>query len=491
MNVLRRNFRAIAAAVCAATWLAAPLLADDKPAHPNLVYVLVDQWRAQATGFGGDPNAKTPNLDRLAAESVRFQNAVSVCPVCTPYRAALMTGRYPTTTGMFLNDLYLPDDEFCVAEALKRAGYQTAYIGKWHLDGHGRGSFVPPERRQGFDYWKAAECDHNYNHSHYYAGDSPEKRFWEGYDAYAETRDAEQYIREHAAGGPFALFVSYGVPHFPHATAPQELRDQYPPESIRLPPNVPDDKAVKARQEASGYYAHCAAVDRCLGDLLATIDKAGIAERTIVVFTSDHGEMMGSHGCPPCQKQTPWDESTHVPLLVRYPAVHGPNGRAVATPIVTPDLMPTLLGLAGVPIPDTVEGEDLSGLVRGEAEPHDRGVLFMNVSPFADYHQGKEYRGIRTARYTFVRDLDGPWLLYDNQSDPHQLNNLVNRPECAAVQKDLDERLHALLRKVGDDFRPRREYLDKWHYEVDRAGCIPYTGQHKLQTPKPSNAAKR
>ena len=150
--------------------------------RPNVVYVLADQWRASATGYAGDPNVKTPNLDRLAKSCLNFRNAVSVAPVCTPYRAALMTGRYPTSTGMFLNDAHLPDSELCMAEIYRAAGYKTGYIGKWHLDGHGRESYIPPERRQGWDYWKAAECDHTYNHSHYYTGESDEKRFWEGYD---------------------------------------------------------------------------------------------------------------------------------------------------------------------------------------------------------------------------------------------------------------------------------------------------------------------
>ncbi|MBM3493186.1 MAG: sulfatase, partial [Armatimonadetes bacterium] len=135
---------------------------------PNIVFLLADQWRASATGYAGDPNVRTPNLDRLAEQSVSLRNVVSVCPVCTPYRAALMTGRYPTTTGMFLNDLHMPASELCMAEILQRSGYRTAYIGKWHLDGHGRETYIPPERRQGWDFWKAAECDHRYLHSHYY-----------------------------------------------------------------------------------------------------------------------------------------------------------------------------------------------------------------------------------------------------------------------------------------------------------------------------------
>jgi len=118
---------------------------------PNVIYILTDQWRASAFGYAGDPNVKTPQIDKFAKEAVCFTNAVSVCPVCTPYRASLLTGKYPTSTGMFLNDLYLPEEELCMAEIFKSAGYNTAYLGKWHLDGHGRFNNVNQERRQGFE----------------------------------------------------------------------------------------------------------------------------------------------------------------------------------------------------------------------------------------------------------------------------------------------------------------------------------------------------
>ncbi len=452
---------------------------------PNVLYVLTDQWRASATGYAGDPNVRTPNLDKLAARSLRFVNAVSVCPVCTPYRAALLTGQYPTTNGMFLNDLYLPDRSLCLAEAFKGAGYRTGYIGKWHLDGHGRQSYIPPARRQGFDFWQAEECDHNYNRHHYYAGESSEKRIWEGYSPPAQTKVARQFIRDHAKDdAPFLLVVSYGTPHFPHGSAPQRLKAHYPPKSIKLSKNVPPDIAARARSEACGYYAHCEALDRCVGDLLATLEQAGIAEDTILVFTSDHGEMMGSHGQRPCGKQRPWDESVRVPFLLRYPSAHGKTGRKVTTSINTPDILPTLLGLAGVDIPKSVEGADLSALVRGQQADSDRPALIMNVSPFADYFAGKEYRGVRTSRYTYVRDLSGPWLLYDNQADPQQMRNLANKHQYAVLQKRMEALLTAELKRIGDDFRPRVHYLRKWGYEVDKRGCIPYRPDSRMQTPK-------
>ena len=166
---------------------AAGLHADQRPeARPNVVILLADQWRSQATGFAGDRNARTPRLDRLATEGVSPATAVSTCPVCSPYRASLLTGRYPVNHGVFVNDVPLSTEAVSLAQAFARWGYTTGYIGKWHLDGHGRSSFVPPDRRQGFEFWRANECSHDYNHSLYYA-DTPEKHYWQGYDAIAQT----------------------------------------------------------------------------------------------------------------------------------------------------------------------------------------------------------------------------------------------------------------------------------------------------------------
>ena len=331
---------------------------------PNIIYILTDQWRASATGYSGDPNVKTPNIDALAKGSLNFKNAVSITPVCTPYRAALMTGRYPTTTGMFFNDVHLPDEEICIAEVFGKAGYNTGYIGKWHLDGNGRTSFIPAEKRQGFDYWKAAECDHDYNHSHYYTGNNDEKMFWDGYDVFEQTKDAQQYIRNQSKNEkPFILFVAFGTPHFPHETAPKEFLDIYDQNNIKLPPNVPASLLENSKKEAKGYYAHCSALDKSIGDILATIDDEGIRDNTIFIFTSDHGEMMGAQGVRPKTKQVPFGESANVPFLLRYPAVTGNTGRMVQMPINTIDIFPTLLGLAKLKVPKTCEGDDLSPLI--------------------------------------------------------------------------------------------------------------------------------
>jgi arylsulfatase A-like enzyme len=467
--------------------LASGCLDAAEGARPNIVYLLTDQWRASATGYAGDPNVKTPHLDRLAGTSLHFRNAVSVCPVCTPYRAALMTGRFPTSTGMFLNDAHLPDEEKCMAEILGEAGYDTAYIGKWHLDGHGRTAFIPRERRQGWDYWKAAECEHHYNHSHYYSGDSPEKQYWEGYDAFAQTEDARQYLRDHAgAGKPFILCIAYGGPHFPHHTAPEEFKKLYPPDGIKLPPNVPANMQAKARVEAQGYYAHCTALDRCVGELLETLEETGLMKNTIIVFTSDHGEMLGSQNIPPTLKQVAWSESAQVPFLLRVP---GTAGRALTTPITTPDILPTLLGLAGVGIPSTIEGEDLSPIIRSGGEP-ERAALYMNVAPFIQARFTGEYRAIRTNRHTYVRGIDGPWMVFDDVQDPWQMHNLVGQPDSESLVKQLDQQLQDRLKKIGDGFRPARESIEEWGYRgIAPNGSVPYSDVNAHpQTPRRKKA---
>jgi arylsulfatase A-like enzyme len=443
------------------------------PDRPNVIIVFGDQWRAQATGYASDPNVQTPHLDRLAAESVRFTTAVANCPVCSPWRASLLTGRYPLTHGVFLNDVPLRHDGPSIADAFKAGGYDTAYVGKWHVDGQGRLSFIPPERRQGFDFWRVMECTHQYNESFYYA-DSPEKRLWPGYDAEAQTACAADYIRDHDASRPFLLTLSWGPPHNPYQTAPERFRAMYDPATLTLRPNVPPGAEAKAREDLAGYYAHCSALDACLGELLATLDECGIADDTLVLFTSDHGDMLGSHGQR--RKQKPWDESILVPCLLRWPAGLS-GGRELAAPFAAPDIMPTLLGLCGLPVPDTVEGLDFAPHVHGNAPAPTDAALIANYHVFGEWQPdegGRNYRGVRTERFTYVRDANGPWLLYDNEADPYQLDNLVGRPDCADTQADLAARLNRILAAQGDEFLPGQTYVDQWGYEISENGNAPW-----------------
>lgn len=446
--------------------------------QPNVVLVFGDQWRPQATGYAGDPNVKTPNLDALTTESVNFVNAVAGCPVCSPYRASLLTGQFPLTHGVFVNDVYLSEESVSLADAYSEAGYDTAYIGKWHIDGHGRSSYIPQERRQGFDYWKVLECTHNYNNSPYYANNSDEKLVWEGYDAIAQTRDAQHYIQEHDDSKPFLLVLSWGPPHNPYETAPEEYRAMYDPEKIQLRPNVPNTHAEQARKDLAGYYAHCSALDACVGDLLETLREKGIEEDTVFVFTSDHGDMIGSQGHQ--RKQRPWEESIRVPFLLRYPAKLGQQAKELDAHLDVTDIMPTLLGLCDLPVPGTVEGLDFSGYIQNGENPSDGAAIIMCPHPFGEWTRpangGMEYRGIRTLRYTYVRTLNGPWLLYDDQEDPYQLNNLVNKPEFSEIQTELDAWLQRKLDAMNDEFLTGMDYIEKWGYPVNENGTVPYSG---------------
>jgi arylsulfatase A-like enzyme len=444
--------------------------------RPNILFIIADQWRAEAFGYAGNPNVQTPNIDRLQRESIDFENAVAEVSVCCPSRASLMTGQRATTHGVFLNDVPLSPKAVTLPKILYAAGYDTACIGKWHLDGHGRSAFIPRERRQGFDYWKVLECTHDYNNSYFYA-DTPNKLKWNGYDTTAQTRDASQYLRNHAhAKKPFFLYLAWGPPHDPYQTAPPSYRAMYKAAKLKTRLNVPAEFRAATQNDLAGYYAHCTALDSCIGTLIQTLKDTGLDGNTLVIFTSDHGDMLGSQGL--AKKQQPFDESIRVPLLMRWPTGFGRTAKKLDAPFNSPDFMPTILGLCDISIPSTVEGLDYSHYIHGNADPSDGATLISCIAPFGEFNRqngGREYRGIRTTRYTYVRDLDGPWLLFDNLEDPAQLNNLAGQPAFAGLEVELEEILLQKLAAANDEFLPGQAYLDKWRYKLDSTGKIPYT----------------
>ncbi len=443
--------------------------------RPNVLYVFGDQWRAQAFGYAGDPNVHTPGIDAFAHESVNFTQAVSGCPVCTPYRGSLMTGQYPNRHGLVANDLCLRERASgpFLAECFAEAGYQTAYIGKWHIDGHGRSKVIPPDRRLGFQFWRTYECTHQYNESFYYQDDDPEPKPWQGYDAHAQTRAACRYLREEVGDKPFFMMLSWGPPHNPFHTAPENYRLLYSPEALILRDNVPPEHEGEARRDLAGYYAHCTALDDAFGQLMATLDETGLADNTIVVFTSDHGDMLGSQGQG--RKQRPYEESIRVPLLIRDP--RHPDPRTDDAPFDAPDMMPTLLGLCGLPIPDSVQGLDFSGGILTGRPATCEDALLALYTPFHEWrwdNGGREYRGLRTRRYTYVRTLldGGPWLLYDNQEDPFQLRNLVHDPAHADLLRRLDARLDERLEAIQDPFLTADEIYDRYQIRRNEKGDL-------------------
>ena len=432
--------------------------------RPNIVYIFADQLRASSLPSYGETLIRTPHLDRLAVEGLRLTNTVSSCPVCTPYRSMLLTGRHPQTTGHIINFLRTRHDEIGIGAVFSRAGYRTAWIGKWHLH---TGSFpqtspvkdyVPEGRdRLGFQYWRG------YNfHMDYFDGsvnlDNWRTEQWDGYETDALNRYALEFM-DSAGDEPFSLFLSPHQPHFtPFEFAPEEYYARLP-EHLTLPENVPP-----ALQEASliayrHYLAMTLALDDMVGEILEYLEGTGRLDHTILVFTSDHGSQMGAHGVNPWTKKVPYEESMRVPWIMRWPkAFRGGTVCDALTAAV--DVLPSLCGLCEVPVPRTVEGYDLSGAWRGIQGAFEQdAVLTMNFGASHDYlKDGQEWRGVRSKRYSYARWLSGETELYDLHEDPLEMHNLVHDPCMAPVRTELEEQMRELMTHRRDELLPSTSY---------------------------------
>tara|TARA_B100000686_G_C16483026_1_gene808111 strand:+ start:25 stop:825 length:801 start_codon:yes stop_codon:yes gene_type:complete len=253
--------------------------------------------------------------------------------------------------------------------------------------------------------------------------------------------------------------------------------DMYDPKSIEGRPNCPD----VPRDDLWGYYAQTTFLDDQFQRLLDTIRDLGIEDETIIIFTSDHGDMHGSHGV--YKKQWPWSEASKVPFVIRYPNVVT-KGATLNVPLSVIDIMPTLLGLTGLPIPDTVEGVDLSSILKGNSEDAPESVLIMNPCPFSigdkrgydqypDYKGMRiEYRGVITTQYTYVHTIDQPWLLFDNTNDPYQTKNLIDDPTHAKTCAHLDELMRQHMVAINDEIMPRDYYYKHFKIDLDHRGKV-------------------
>ena len=439
--------------------------------RPNILLILPDQMRASAMGCDGNQEVKTPNIDRLAAEGMRFPRTYANVPVCCPARAILLTGTYPHVNGMIANDLRLREEQVTIAEILAQAGYRTGFVGKWHLDGGPRDpGFVPPgPRRQGFEFWAAYECHHKHFEPTYFR-DTPEVITAQKFEPEASCDFAVEFLKSQPKDRPFFLTVQMGPPHDPYG-APEEYLRQYIPERItplknwrpgsetRTTPQG-EKKSVGAMfnrsvplgglEEIAAYYAAITAVDDQVGRLMKTLRESGLDENTIVLFTSDHGDMLGSHGMR--RKRKPHDESARVPGIIRWPA-RIPKGRVVETLFSHVDMTPTLLALAGLPLPMNMQGTDLSRVALGETTDGPDAVLLQIFVPYNPDQIAKPWRGIVTVRHTYARFEQAPWVLFDRERDPAEMQNLVGDPAHADLQRELDQRLASLMRRHGDDWR--------------------------------------
>ena len=459
-----------------------PACADSgKP--PNLVFVFPDQMRGQALGFMGEDPVITPNLDRFAMESLVLTKVVSNYPVCSPYRAMLMTGKYPHANGVLSNcnsgsapfGCELRQMDRCWSDVLSDRGYSLGYIGKWHLDAPHKpyvkcennsdrfawNEWCPPPRRHGFDFWYAYGT-YDYHLTPMYwrtdsTRDTPVKVNQWGPEHEADL--ATEYLRN--ADGkyrdpdkPFALVVAMNPPHTPYRLVPQKYLDKYEGKTYRdlinrpnvnIEGNTPGGKL--ARTQIKNYFAMVTGVDEQFGRILAAIRKEGLDRDTIVVFTSDHGNCLGCH--EHATKNVHYEESMRVPFLIRWPSRIKPRRDPLL--LSAPDIYPTLLDLMGyaADIPQSVQGISHSALFLTGEGPRPTSQLYM-WAPMGQPAWGR--RGLRTDSYTFVitKSPGTPvkMVLHDNREDPYQLKDVAgDRPE---VVKQLTAELERRLRRNDD-----------------------------------------
>ena len=454
---------------------------------PNLIFLLVDQLRMQSCGYAGDVRARTPNIDSLARGGVSFVNAVSSDPVCGPYRASLMTGKYASTTGMVINEMRANPHHDCIGHVLTRSGYDTAYIGKWHLwsnqtEGENlpENGFVPAgPARLGFDgYWAAYNFNFDYFHANYFLSDG-ERIVSDRYETEFTTKLAIDWLSSRLGKSPFAMFLSFGPPHDPWEwdNVPKALAQHFDPADFPFPETYEDGSAeywepsmdrqwwlstVKpnlAKWQAI-YAAMTASIDACCGTLLDKLRQHGLIENTMLVFTSDHGEMFGAHGR--VAKNIFYEEAVRIPFLIHWPGrVRG--GLVDHTCLGTPDIMPTLLGALGLDVPNEVEGTDYSGHLFGKAAPDGEHALLQGMGHTWMWLDGFEWRGLRSRQFTYaMRRIDREEFFFDNLQDPLQRINLAQHP-AHAREKDRHENIMiSKMADLKDEFRECSWYGKNW-----------------------------
>ena len=439
------------------------------PGRPNVIWVFGDQHRAQSTGYMGDPNVATPNIDRLATEGAVFTAACSGSPLCCPARGSLLTGRYPhhCVPG---HELPLPPEHATIATRLKAAGYRTGYFGKWHLHGFREGErraamhIVPPHRRGDFDDWTGYE-NNNSQWDCWVHGGSGDTAFHErlpGYETDALTDRFLDYLtargREQATGmgQPFFAVLSVQPPHDPYV-APAEWMSRHTPARVVVRPNVPNVPRIveQARRELAGYHAMIENLDWNLGRIRHTLAAVGLSDRTYIIFFSDHGDLHGSHG--QFRKTAPWEEAIRVPFIIGGGIpFYGAGGGRHAIPVNHVDLTPTTLGLCGLTPPAELPGTDYSGYrVPGRPAISEPDSAYLQMVIPTRHHDSvdRPWRGIVTSDgWKYIVLEHQPWLMFNLDEDPYEQANLAHNTRFAAEGRRLHDRLLAWIHDTGDAF---------------------------------------
>ena len=431
----------------------------------NIIFYFTDQQRWDTCGCFGQPLDITPNLDALAREGVKFDNAFSPQPVCGPCRALFQTGKWPTETGCFRNNIMLPAGVKTLGSYIEEAGYETAYIGKWHLASDGElekppaidhtVTAIPRELRGGYTgFWRAADVleftSHGYDG---FVFDENDRRVdFKGYRADCINDMALEFLDGYTGEKPFFMTISQIEPHHQndrrHYEGPEGSKERF--KDFVLPEDL---KALggNAAEEYPDYLGQCASLDENLGRLVAKLKEKGLYENTVILFASDHGshfltrnrdEHLNGYDD---YKRSCHDACLHVPLVIAGGPYRG--GRTVEELVSTASLPKTILALAGVDVGGAMIGENLLDVVEKKADNRPNEI-------FAQISESRVGRCIRTARYTYsvyapgvnggeaaASDRYADDFLYDMEQDPHQLNNVVTDPAYAQVKAELRARL--------------------------------------------------
>jgi len=450
------------------------------PDQPHVLILMPDQLRADCMGAAGHPQIRTPNLDRLAAEGVRFTEAHTVSAVCMPARASFINGLYPHNHQMWTNRGQMPPDDETFFHHLQRAGYHTAHIGKSHYHPHGGRHLREAEgymRARGFDYvhettgpWATLTTD-SYLTDHWqslgllqaFRDDYRERQkagpllvrpsplpTGEFPDSYVGRR-AVEFIESYDRDQPMALFVGFGGPHEPW-DAPGEYATMYDPS--QAPPPIPPGECGDwlpdlARRRLldvvpgmtpghiaairANYYGKISLVDHWIGRIREALERRGWLDDTFIILWSDHGEMAGDHGR--LHKSIFFRSALNVPLVLRWPGRVAP-GRTSAALVEIIDVFPTILEGLGLPPSRRCQGRSLWPVLDDADRPH-RDAVFCEVETQSTYGTM-----VRTERYKYAVDQDGVgYQLFDLAEDPDERRNLVGHPDARALESQLRERL--------------------------------------------------
>lgn len=446
-------------------------------------------------GCYGNRQIITPHIDALAKQGIRFNRCISNSPVCTPFRGLLLSGQHPLWTGALGNDLQMvPGEGNYFGEVLTGAGYRTGYFGKWHLYGGDRVRPIPPGAyRYGFNgTFLSNNCTLLFDRERaYYWDEGGERKLYGDWEPYAQTRQAMEFLDSAKDGQPFALFLSWHPPHnwqgMEKYPAPEELLEKYDARGIRLRGNCEDTPERRAAYR--GYMAMCTSIDICVGRLMTKLEETGLAENTIVVFTSDHGDLLMSHGLRG-NKGRSENESLHIPLILRRPGRLRP--RVSELLIGALDMMPTLLAMMGLPVPATCQGRNLAfAIEKGDDSAVESLPLFLMVH---------DWRGVYTRRHTYsfaVPTKNSSWWnqpshdpasmnkLFDRDADPLEKRNLFHDAAHRKLREQLHEQALAWMKRFNDAGLSYPDIVGQVEFpgdlEVDRQRLLPRQGAGRLK----------